>query len=460
MSEEPRQCDVIVIGTGPGGESLATRLANEGLEVVAVESRLVGGECPYWGCIPSKMFIRAANALAETRRVPGLAGTSTVEPDFSLVAKRIRDEATDDWDDTVAADRLADAGVTLVRGHGRLTAARTVEVEAADGSRPTFTARRGIVLNPGTRPSAPPIDGLEGTPYWTNREALETENLPASLAVIGGGPIGLELAQAFARVGSHVTILQSGPRILAPEEPEASEVVTEVLRAEGLTVLTDVTTSRVEHDGTTFRVTHDGVTLEVDQVLVAAGRRPNIDDLGLDTIGLEPGRSLDVDDAMRVVGHDGLWAIGDVVGRGAFTHVSMYQAQRAGSDVLGDDLPPYDTTFPRSTFTDPEVGGVGLTEHQAREQGIDVRVGVAPLNESSRGFVHGSGNEGVVKVVVDAARGVLVGATFVGPSGGESVSGLGVAVRAEVPVEVLRNSIYAYPTFWRAVETALGDAAS
>ena len=459
MSEEPRQCDVIVIGTGPGGESLATRLAKAGLEVVAVESRLVGGECPYWGCIPSKMFIRAANALAETRRVPGLAGTSTVEPDFSLVAKRIRDEATDDWDDTVAADRLAAAGVTLVRGHGRLTADRTVEVEAADGTRPTFTARRGVVLNPGTRPSAPPIDGLADTPYWTNREALETETLPASLAVIGGGPIGLELAQAYARFGSEVTILQSGPRILAPEEPEASEIVTDVLRAEGVTVLTDVTVERVEHDGTTFRVTHDGTTTEVAQVLVAAGRRPNIDDLGLDTIDLEPGRSLDVDDAMRVVGHDGLWAIGDVVGRGAFTHVSMYQAQRAGSDVLGEELPPYDETFPRSTFTDPEVGGVGLTEKQARDQGIDVRVGVAPLNESSRGFVHGPGNEGVVKVVVDAARGVVVGATFVGPAGGESVSGLGVAVRAEVPVDVLRNSIYAYPTFWRAVETALGDAA-
>ena len=460
MSQETRQCDVIVIGTGPGGESLATRLAKAGLDVVAVESRLVGGECPYWGCIPSKMFIRAANAIAETRRVPGLAGTSTVEPDFSLVAQRIRDEATDSWDDTVAADRLTDAGVTLVRGHGRLTGERTVEVEAADGTRPTFTARRGVVLNPGTRPAAPPIDGLADTPYWTNHGALETETLPASLAVIGGGPIGLELAQAFARFGSAVTILQSGPRILAPEEPEASEVVTGVLRDEGVTVLTDVTVEKVEHDGSTFTVTHGDGTIEVAQVLVAAGRQPNIDDLGLDTIGIEPGRSLEVDDALRVAGQEGLWAIGDVVGRGAFTHVSMYQAQRAGSDVLGEDLPPYDETFPRSTFTDPEVGGVGLTEKQARDKGLDVRVGLAPLNESSRGFVHGPGNEGVVKVVVDAARGVLVGATFVGPAGGESVSGLGVAVRAEVPVDVLRNSIYAYPTFWRAVETALGDAAS
>ncbi|WP_229054631.1 NAD(P)/FAD-dependent oxidoreductase [Aeromicrobium sp. Leaf350] len=455
----PTACDVVVIGTGPGGEALATRLAKAGLEVVAVESRLVGGECPYWGCIPSKMFIRAANALAEARRVPQVAGTSTVEPDFSLVAKRIREEATDDWDDTVAADRLEKAGVTLVRGHGRLTGARTVEVEATDGSRPSFSARRGVVLNPGTRPSAPPIGGLAGTPYWTNREALETETLPGSLAVLGGGPIGLELAQAFARFGSVVTVLQSGPRILAPEEPEASQVITDVLTNEGVTVLTDVKVTQVEHTGGTFTITHGDGTLQVDQLLVAAGRTPNIDDLGLDTIGLEPDRSLEVDDALRVAGHDGLWAIGDVVGRGAFTHVSMYQAQRAGSDILGEDLPPYDESFPRSTFTDPEVGGVGLTEKQARDRGIDVRTGVAPLNESSRGFVHGPGNEGVVKVVVDAARGVLVGATFVGPAGGESVSGLGVAVRAEVPVEVLRNSIYAYPTFWRAVETALGDAA-
>jgi len=457
--EEPTEVDVVVIGTGPGGEALATRLAKAGLQVVAVESRLVGGECPYWGCIPSKMFIRAANALAEARRAPQVAGAVTVEPDFSLVARRIREEATDSWDDTVAAERLRDAGVTLVRGHGRLAGPRTVEVEASDGRRPRFTARRGVVLNPGTRPAAPPVDGLAGTPYWTNREALETEHLPASLAVLGGGPIGLELAQAFARFGSQVTVLQHGPRILAPEEPEASEVVADVLRAEGVTVLTDTEVTRVEHDESGFRITHGGGTVEVEQLLVAAGRNPNIDDLGLDTVGIEAGRSLDVDDALRVAGHDWLWAIGDVVGRGAFTHVSMYQAQRAGSDVLGEDLPPYDESLPRSTFTDPEVGAVGVTEQQARDHGLDVRVGVARLAESSRGFVHGPGNEGVVKVVVDAARGVLVGATFVGPAGGESVSGLAVAVRAEVPVDVLRNSVYAYPTFWRAVETALADAA-
>ncbi len=466
MSEAVRQCDVVVIGTGPGGEALATRLAREGLEVVAVESRLVGGECPYWGCIPSKMLIRAANALAEVRRVPELAGAATVEPDFAVVARRIREQATDHWDDTVAADRLTDAGVTLVRGHGRIVAERTVEVEGADGTRSRFDARRAVVLNPGTRPSVPPIEGLADTPLWTNREALETETLPASLAVIGGGPIGLELAQAFARFGSEVTVLEVGPRILGPEDPEASEVLTDVLRAEGVTVLTDVKIERVDHgvseggdDGFTVTLADGAVTAE--RLLVAAGRRHNIDDIGLDSIGVEAGRSLTVDETGRVEGDasDWLLAIGDVVGRGAFTHVSMYQAQRAGDAILGREVPDYDDTFPRATFTDPEVGGVGLTEKQARDRGIDVRIGVAPLGESSRGFVHGPGHEGVVKVVVDAARGVLVGATFVGPAGGESVSGLGVAVRAEVPVATLRNSIYAYPTFWRAVETALADAA-
>lgn len=462
MSDQARQCDVVVIGTGPGGEALATRLAREGLDVVAVESRLVGGECPYWGCIPSKMLIRAANVLAEARRAPALAGTAVVEPDFALVARRIREQATDAWDDTVAAGRLAEAGVTLVRGHGRIVAERSVEVEAADGTRSRLTARRAVVLNPGTRPSVPPIEGLAATPLWTNREALEADQLPASLAVIGGGPIGLELAQAFARFGTRVTVLEVGPRILGPEEPEASQVLTDVLRAEGVEVRTDVGLERVDHDGSAFAVTLADGTVTAERLLVAAGRRPNIDDIGLEAIGLEPGRSLAVDDAGRVEGDasDWLLAIGDVVGRGAFTHVSMYQAQRAGDAILGRDVPAYDQTFPRATFTDPEVGGVGLTEKQARERGLDVWVGVAPLGESSRGFVHGPGHEGVVKVVVDAARGVLVGATFVGPAGGESVSGLGVAVRAEVPVATLRNSIYAYPTFWRAVETALAAASA
>lgn len=451
MSEQ--QCDVVVVGLGPGGEALASRLAKAGLDVVAVEAELVGGECPYWGCIPSKMFIRAANALAEARRIDGLAGHAEVTPDLAPVARRIRDVATDDWDDTVAADRLADAGVRLVRGHGRLDGQRTVEIETADGVE-RIVASRGVVLNTGTTAAVPPIAGLADTPFWTNRDALRATAAPASLVVIGGGAIGLELAQAFARFGSDVVVLEAAPRILAPEEPESSELIADVLTAEGMDVRAGVTIDGVAHDGERFHVTCGGLTFEADQLLLAAGRKSRIDDVGLDTVGVDgTGRFLEVDDDQRVA--DGLWAIGDIVGRGAFTHVSMYQSERAARSILGEAQEPYDTSIPRVTFTDPEVGGVGLTEQQARDQGISVEVTTSSVASSSRGFVHGPGHEGLIKLVVDTDRDVLVGATSIGPTGGETLAGLAVAVRAEVPMSTLRNSIYAYPTYWRAVESTL-----
>ncbi|MCW2831821.1 MAG: pyridine nucleotide-disulfide oxidoreductase, partial [Aeromicrobium sp.] len=381
------QCDVVVVGLGPGGEALVARLAKAGLDVVAVEAELVGGECPYWGCIPSKMVIRAANALAEARRVDQLAGRAAVTPDFSLVARRIRDEATDDWDDTVAAERVVAAGARLVRGRGRIAGERAVAV-----GDDILTASTGVVLNTGTTAAVPPIPGLATTPYWTNRGILETESAPASMVVIGGGAIGLELAQAFSRFGTEVTVLEGGPRILGPEEPESSELLASVFEAEGIGVHTGISIDAVAHDGTAFHVTCGDRTFEAERVLVAAGRRSRIDDLGLDAVGVEPGRYLEVDDAMRVAGADAwLWAIGDIAGRGAFTHVSMYQAERAARSILGEPLDVYDSSFPRVTFTDPEVGGVGLTEQQAREKGIDVRVGSTSIAASSRGFVHGPG---------------------------------------------------------------------
>ena len=451
MSEE--QCDVVVVGLGPGGEALAARLANAGLDVVAVEAELVGGECPYWGCIPSKMFIRAANALAEARRIDGLAGHAEVTPDFAPVARRIREEATDDWDDTVAADRLADAGIRLVRGHGRLAGQRTVEVATADGVE-RIVASRGVVLNTGTTAAVPPIDGLADTPFWTNREALKATAAPASLIVIGGGAIGLELAQAYSRFGTDVVVLEAGPRILGPEEPESSELIADVLTSEGMDVRAGITIDGVAHDGDRFHVTCGDVTFEAEELLLAAGRKSRIDDVGLDTVGVDgTGRFLEVDDDQRVA--DGLWAIGDIVGRGAFTHVAMYQSERAARSILGEMQEPYDTSIPRVTFTDPEVGGVGLTEQQARDQGISVEVTTSSVASSSRGFVHGPGHEGLIKLVIDTDRDVLVGATSVGPTGGETLSGLAVAVRAEVPISTLRNSIYAYPTYWRAVESTL-----
>jgi len=444
-----QHCDVVIIGTGPGGEALASRLAGEGLAVVAVEAELVGGECPYWGCIPSKMLIRAANTIAETRRAAELAGTSSIDPDYEIVFRRIRDEATTDWDDETAAERLTDAGVTLVRGHGRLAGLRAVEV---DGER--FEASKGVVLNTGTTASVPPIDGLAATPFWTNREALRAETAPASMVVIGGGSIGLEMAQAFSRFGTEVTVLESAPRILAPEEPESSALVADVFRAEGIGVHEDVTIGGVSYDGDRFHVTCSDKTFEVERVLVAAGRRSRLDDIGLDTLGVDSsGRFLEVDDRMQVT--EGLWAIGDIVGRGAFTHVSMYQSERAARAILGESLDDYDGSLPRVTFTDPEVGAVGMTEQQARDAGVAVRIGSTSIAESSRGFVHGPGHEGLLKVVIDTDRDVIVGATSAGPMGGETLSALAVAVRAQVPLATLRNMVYAYPTFWRAIESAL-----
>jgi pyruvate/2-oxoglutarate dehydrogenase complex dihydrolipoamide dehydrogenase (E3) component len=429
------EVDVVVIGLGPGGEAAATKLAEAGLSVVGVDQRLVGGECPYFGCIPSKMVIRAANLLAESRRVAGMSGDSTVTPSWVPVAQRIRDEATDDWDDAVAVERLEKAGVTFVRGHGRLDGHRTVVV----GDQ-RFTVRRGVVLNTGTEPGTPPVKGLADTPYWTNREALRAESLPGSLI----------------RFGVRVTVLEVADRILALEEPESSALLTEVLTREGIRVLAGATIEEVRYDEGRFRVGD----LAADRLLVAAGRRNNLGDIGLETVGLDPSaRILETDRRMRVQGSsvsDWLWAIGDITGKGAFTHLSMYQSAIAVRDLLGEDGPEADyRAVPRVTFTDPEVGSVGLTERQARDAGMGVRVGRAQIPSSTRGWIHKAGNEGLIKLVSDNE--VLVGATSVGPMGGEVLGMLATAVHARVPVGTLRSMIFAYPTFHRAVEEALRD---
>jgi pyruvate/2-oxoglutarate dehydrogenase complex dihydrolipoamide dehydrogenase (E3) component len=443
--------DVVVLGLGPGGEDVAGNLATAGLSVVGIEAGLVGGECPYWGCIPSKMMIRAAHLLAEARRIPGLAGTSTVTPDWAPVAARIRTEATDNWDDTVAVDRFVGKGGTFVRGRGRLVAADTVEV---DGHR--YRATRAVVVATGSTAGIPPIPGLAETPYWTNHQAIEAADLPASIIVLGGGAIGAELTQVYARFGVDVTIVEALDRLLPLEEPEAGQLLAEVFRGEGIDVITGTAASTVSYDGKFQVMLADGRELTAEQLLVATGRRVDLAGIGAEALGVDTAsaRALTVDEHLRVA--DGVWAVGDVTGRGAFTHVAMYQSKIAVADILGEPHTPAEyAALPRVTFTDPEVGSVGLSAQAARDAGIDVAVGRAEVPSTARGWLHKAGNEGFIQLVADRRRGVLVGATSMGPNGGEVLGLLTLAVHARTPIEELRSMIYAYPTFHRGIEDAL-----
>jgi pyruvate/2-oxoglutarate dehydrogenase complex dihydrolipoamide dehydrogenase (E3) component len=447
--------DVVVLGLGVGGERVAGELATAGLSVVGIERQLVGGECPYWGCIPSKMIVRAANLLAEARRIPGVAGTSTATPDWSPVARRIREEATDDWDDKVAVERFERQGGRFVRGSGRFEAPNVVAVDER-----RFEATRAVVIATGSSAVIPPIPGLADVDPWTNREAIATKELPESLVVLGGGAIGLELAQAFARFGVTVTIVEALDRLLPPEEPEASESVTAVLRAEGLAVHTGTAATAVRRDGDRVVVElAGGGEVAGERLLVATGRRADLAAFGAGRAGLdESARFIAVDGRLRAA--DGIWAVGDVTGAGMFTHVAVYQAGIAVADLLGTDVEPADYgALPRVTFTDPEVGSVGLTEAAARDRGVRVRTGRTQVSSTARGWIHKTWNEGVIKLVEDADRGVLVGATAMGPSGGEVLSMLALAIHARIPTRVLRTMIYAYPTFHRGVEDALRDLA-
>jgi pyruvate/2-oxoglutarate dehydrogenase complex dihydrolipoamide dehydrogenase (E3) component len=440
------EVDAVVVGLGPGGEQVAEELAEAGLEVVGIEAELVGGECPYWGCVPSKMMVRAADLLAEGRRIPGMAGASAVTPDWTPVAARIREEATDFWDDQVAVDRLLDKGGRFIRGRARLTGPMAVEVAGE-----TVTARHALVLSTGQQPDIPPL--FDAVPHWTNRGAMAAEAVPASIVVAGGGSVGLEVGQVMARFGAQVTIVEPGPRLLGTEEPEVSELISEVLRREGVDVRTDAAIERAEPWRETGATLHlaDGSAVDGERLLVATGRRSDLASLGVGVLGLdEEAEIIPVDGRMRVA--PGVWAVGDVTGKGGYTHVASFQARLCVADILGQARPDADyRAVPRVIFTDPEIGAVGLTEAEARRQGGDVIVFHQSIASEARGWIHRG--EGLVKLV--ARDGVLVGATSMGPNGGEVMGLLCLAVHAQVPLETMRSMMFAYPTFHRAVDSAL-----
>lgn len=446
--------DVIVVGLGVAGEAIAGTLAAAGLSVIGIEAELVGGECPYWGCIPTKMMIRAADALAEARRVGDLAGSADVRPDWATVARRIRDEATDNWDDKVAVDRLTDKGMRFIRGRAEIRSTTQVEVAGVG----TLTAGRALVVTTGTTSAIPPIPGLADVPYWTNRDAVKAETLPKDLLIIGAGAIGTEIGQAWSRFGVKVTLMDAAPRPLPQEEPASGDLLAQVLTDEGITLRLGVGIAKISYDDGGFTVElADGSAVHGERLLVATGRRPTLDAQTWAALGLtgKPG-TLPTDGQLRV--SDGVWAAGDITGHGAFTHMATYQADIVSASILGAPLPDADyRAVTRVAFTDPEIGAVGMTQKQAVEAGFTVRTGSAQLSATSRGWIHKVGNAGFITLVADAEADVLLGATAAGPNGGEILGALAVAVHARVPISALQTMIYAYPTFHRGILDAVRD---
>ncbi len=451
INPEAEIVDVVVIGMGIAGEGVAGPLAESGLRVVGVEAGLVGGECPYWGCVPSKMMIRGANLLAEARRVDGIAGNAVVTPDWSPIAARIREQATDNWDDQVAVDRFEAKGGIFVRGRARFTGPHTVEVDER-----TFVAERGVVVATGTKPAVPPIPGIDKVDVWTNREVIEAKELPESIVVLGAGAIGSELSQVMARFGTRVTIVEALDQLLPLEEPEAGALLLEVFEQEGIEVHTGVMATEVRNTDAGVEVElANGRVLVAERLMVATGRRTDLAALDVEAVGLDPSlRFIPTDKRMRVT--DGIWAVGDITGKGLFTHVGTHQAGIAVADILGSNGPEADyNTVPRVTFTDPEVGSVGLPAASARDSGIDVATSLVEVSGTARGWLHAAGNDGIIKLVVDRGRRVIVGATSAGPHGGEVLGLLTLAVHEATPIDRLRTMIYAYPTFHKGVEDAL-----
>jgi pyruvate/2-oxoglutarate dehydrogenase complex dihydrolipoamide dehydrogenase (E3) component len=450
----PQEFDVVCLGGGVAGEAIGLGLEGSGLTIAVIERELVGGECPYWGCVPSKTLLRSGETLTEAGRARNLAASRVDwELDFPKVSKRVRWMARD-LDDSLPAKALEATGAKLVRGAGRLIDPRTVDV---GGER--YVAGRFVVVANGGTAAIPPIPGLDKIQYWTNRQAVLPQDLPASLAVLGGGAIGVELGQAFARFGSKVTIIEAGPRIISLEEPEASTALAPHLEADGITVVDGDVCVGVDQRGSGVLVRlKSGASVPADRLLVATGRRPNSDawaDAGLPKT--ERGW-LKVDPA-TLLAAPGVYGAGDITGLGGFTHLAYYHGQVVARRLRGEDARADHAAVPRVTYTDPEVASVGLTEGGARERGIDVVTASADPGEAARGYIHDF-HGGMLKLVADRGRGVLVGATMVSPRAGETLGELILAVKQATPLSVLADMIHPYPAFNRVLGGVLQDLAA
>ena len=455
VSRLPQEFDVVCLGGGVAGEAIAGGLKGSGISLAVVERELVGGECPYWGCVPSKTLLRSGETLEEAGRARKLAASRVEwDVDFPKVSKRVLWMARD-LDDTRPAAALQETGAKLFRGEGKLLDLRTVEV----GAGTQLIARKALVIANGGTAAIPPIPGLETVEFWTNRQAAVPRELPGTLAVLGGGAIGVELGQAFARLGSKVTVIEAGSRFLALEEPEAGAALQPHLEADGITLTVGDPCVAVEKQGSAV-VVHlkSGAIVSADRLLVATGRRPNYE--AWKSAGLaQTDRGWLKVDPVTLEARADVYGAGDITGLGGFTHLAYYHGQIVARRLRGEDARADHIAVPRVTYSDPEVASVGLSEEIARAHGIDVAIATADPGEAARGYIHDF-HGGTIKLVGDRERGVLIGATLVTPRAGEILGELVLAVKAGTPLRELADVIHPYPAFNRVLGAVLGDLAS